>query len=47
MKQMFTTLAEAFKEDPKEVIVSALTMIGLFVGLWAGLWLIAICEGRV
>jgi hypothetical protein len=47
MKHMFTTLVEAFKEDPKEVIVSAITVASLFVMLWGGLWLAAILEGRV
>jgi hypothetical protein len=44
---MYATLVEAFKEDPKEVIVSFIAVTSIFVMLWGGLWLAAILEGRV
>ena len=47
MKNMFITLKEWAKEDPKEFIGSVLFVAGLFVTLWASLWFAAIIEGRV
>jgi len=46
-KMMINTVVEAFKEDPKEVIISVLTISSIFALLWAGLWFAAIIEGRV
>ena len=47
MKEIYHTLKQFAKEDPKEFIGSVLFMIALGVGFWALMWLGAIVEGRV
>ena len=38
MKEMFTTLAQAWKEDKKEFITSVLFLVFLFGFLYCSLW---------
>ena len=47
LKEMFVTLNEFRKEDPKEFYASIAFLIMLFGGFWAAMWLEAICSGRV
>jgi hypothetical protein len=47
IKEMFTTLNEFRKEDPKEFYSSIALMVFVFGFLYVGLWFAAIVEGRV
>jgi len=47
MKEIYHTLKQFAKEDPKEFIRSVLFLITLGIIFWALLWLGAIVEGRV
>ena len=44
---MIQVLYEHAKNDPKDFILSVLTIVMLFVGLWGTLWIHAICVGNV
>jgi hypothetical protein len=47
IKEMFITLNDFRKEDPKEFYGSVAFMIFMFAFLYASLWFAAIIEGRV
>lgn len=47
MMEMFKTLYEYAKEDPKDFILSISFLVLMFVMFWAALWLHAICVGNV
>ena len=38
MKEMFITLRDVFKEDPKEFIIGMLVGVGIFAMTWFLLW---------
>jgi hypothetical protein len=47
IKEMFVSLNEFRKQDPKEFYGSIAFMVALFGFLYFGLWFAAIVEGRV
>lgn len=47
IKEMFTTLNDFRKEDPKEFYLSIITMVVGFTAFYFALWFGAIIEGRI
>jgi methyl coenzyme M reductase alpha subunit len=47
MKEMVQTLVSWAKEDPKEFVLSVITITAVFTLFYVSIWVGAIIEGRV